>query len=42
MSDASMRQTRWLRLTLVPAVVFVLLAILFLVGLNSRDPSVVP
>jgi cytochrome c biogenesis protein CcmG/thiol:disulfide interchange protein DsbE len=42
MSDASVRQARWLRLTLVPAAVFLLLALLFLVGLKSRDPSVVP
>lgn len=42
MSDASVRPARWLRLTLVPAVVFVLLALLFLIGLKSRDPSEVP
>jgi cytochrome c biogenesis protein CcmG/thiol:disulfide interchange protein DsbE len=43
MSDASMsRPRRWLRLTLVPALVFALLALLFLIGLRSSDPSMVP
>ena len=42
MSNASMRPRHWLRLTLVPALVFLLLAFLFLIGLRSRDPSVVP
>jgi cytochrome c biogenesis protein CcmG/thiol:disulfide interchange protein DsbE len=43
MSEATVsRPRRWLRLTLVPALVFALLALLFLIGLKSRDPSVVP
>jgi cytochrome c biogenesis protein CcmG/thiol:disulfide interchange protein DsbE len=42
MSDARVRARPWLRLTLVPALVFLLLALLFLIGLKSRDPSVVP
>jgi cytochrome c biogenesis protein CcmG, thiol:disulfide interchange protein DsbE len=42
MSDASVRPRRWLRLTLVPALVFLLLALLFIIGLKGRDPSVVP
>jgi cytochrome c biogenesis protein CcmG, thiol:disulfide interchange protein DsbE len=42
MSDATTRPNGLIRLTLIPALVFVLLALLFLIGLRSRDPSVVP
>jgi cytochrome c biogenesis protein CcmG, thiol:disulfide interchange protein DsbE len=42
MSNASVRPRHWWRLTLVPALVFLLLALLFLIALRSGDPSVVP
>lgn len=42
MSGAIVRRGSWVRLTLVPALVFLLLALLFLIGLKGRDPSVVP
>ena len=42
MSGAIVRRGSWLRLTLVPALVFLLLALLFLIGLKGRDPSLVP
>lgn len=42
MSDVSPGQRRWLRLTVVPALVFALLALLFALGLKGRDPTLVP
>ena len=42
MSDVSLGQRRWLRLTIVPVLVFAALALLFVIGLKGRDPSLVP
>jgi cytochrome c biogenesis protein CcmG/thiol:disulfide interchange protein DsbE len=36
------RRSQLLRFTIVPVVVFLLLAIVFLIGLKSDDPSIVP